>query len=100
MHFTAYKCELVKSFQRIILGWKPRRETQLQSNEIWAGKGACEKETIHPGYLFKVTVPNQQGSCAELQHRTAPQQPPGSSQPPLYSVPVGTERNRNVVPAL
>lgn len=32
MHFTAYKCELVKSFQRIILGRKPRSKTQLQSN--------------------------------------------------------------------
>lgn len=32
MHFTAYKSELVKSFQRIILGRKPRSKTQLQSN--------------------------------------------------------------------
>lgn len=70
------------------------------ASEIWAGKGAHGKDTIHPGFLFKVTVPKQQGPCTELQHRTAGQQSPGSSQTsPPYSVPAGTERNSNVVPA-
>lgn len=69
--------------------------------EIWAGKGAYEKDTFHPGFFVKVIAPKQQGPHTELQHRTAPQQPPSSPQTsPPCSVPAGTERNSSVVPAL
>lgn len=99
-----------EELSEIILGRKPKskktafRLTQMAEKpacEIWAGKGAYEKDTFHPGSFVKVIAPKQQGPRTELQRRTAPQQPPGSPQTsPPCSVPAGTERNSSVVPAL